>query len=656
MIGTIGLGFAISALLISLTDLAFTVMDRRTGKPQDRIFLAILLILIVNAACEIVTAVYEGTPAATAQRFLSFRVAKYLYFVTHTLLPPAFYAYVSFVAGRSVDGGLFFGHKKTPRHLLLHRILIGAVVLVELLILCNPVTHWTWSFDADGSFRREWGEYVYIYLPSVLWIIASFILVMRSWNILSKNRKQAISVCFVMVLVGIGIQMIFPTARIEVLLETLGFTGVLLFIENDDDLRNVTLDIYNASTFTMDLNAALYYKTPLHAVIVRDICIDRKNDMIAPERVHRSVMRRAIADYLATLVPRHHIYDLGHGRFAVKVFGGDDAKAHDLAETILSRFNDPWEIDGDTVGLDARIMVIAIPERAASAHDVRYIAECQIPPDVEKPLLEGSDLDWIVRHAAVEEAVSHGIEKGSFEVYYQPTYNIDRTLHGAEALLRMHDETLGSIYPDEFIPVAEQLGLIDSLDDLVLREVCRFLATGIPQRFGMDCINVNLSVLECMKEGFAEHVSGIVEDAGIRKRFINFEITESVAANDYRHLANVIDRLRQQGFLFSIDDYGTGYSNMTSLFSLGADIIKIDKSLLWNAEKSELGMTLLKTSIDMVHDMKKLALMEGVETEEQLAVLERLHCDYLQGYFFAKPLTQEQLIALLEGQTVTAQA
>ena len=256
----------------------------------------------------------------------------------------------------------------------------------------------------------------------------------------------------------------------------------------------------------------------------------------------------------------------------------------------------------------------------------------------------------------MEEAVSHGIEKGSFEVYYQPTYNIDRTLHGAEALLRMHDETLGSIYPDEFIPVAEQLGLIDSLDDLVLREVCRFLATGIPQRFGMDCINVNLSVLECMKEGFAEHVSGIVEDAGIRKRFINFEITESVAANDYRHLANVIDRLRQQGFLFSIDDYGTGYSNMTSLFSLGADIIKIDKSLLWNAEKSELGMTLLKTSIDMVHDMKKLALMEGVETEEQLAVLERLHCDYLQGYFFAKPLSQEQLIALLEEQAVTAQA
>lgn len=94
---------------------------------------------------------------------------------------------------------------------------------------------------------------------------------------------------------------------------------------------------------------------------------------------------------------------------------------------------------------------------------------------------------------------------------------------------------------------------------------------------------------------------------------INFEITESVAAKDYTHLAEVIDRLKQQGFHFSIDDYGTGYSNMTSLFSLGVDIIKLDKSILWNAEKSELGMTLLVTLIEMVHKMERKSLMEGGE-------------------------------------------
>ena len=151
-----------------------------------------------------------------------------------------------------------------------------------------------------------------------------------------------------------------------------------------------------------------------------------------------------------------------------------------------------------------------------------------------------------------------------------------------------------------------------------------------------------------MKEGFAEYVSGVVEAEGIRKKMINFEITESVAAKDYDHLADVIEQLKHEGFKFSIDDYGTGYSNMSSLFSLGADIIKIDKSILWNAEKSELGMTLLKTSIDMVHKMQKKALMEGVETEQQIEILKKLGCEYLQGYYFSKPLPKNEFIRLIE--------
>ena len=110
----------------------------------------------------------------------------------------------------------------------------------------------------------------------------------------------------------------------------------------------------------------------------------------------------------------------------------------------------------------------------------------------------------------------------------------------------------------------------------------------------------------------------------VQSAAFTFAITESVAAKDYDHLADVIEQLKREGFKFSIDDYGTGYSNMSSLFSLGADIIKIDKSILWNAEKSELGMTLLKTSIDMVHKMQKKALMEGVETEQQIEILKKL--------------------------------
>ena len=208
----------------------------------------------------------------------------------------------------------------------------------------------------------------------------------------------------------------------------------------------------------------------------------------------------------------------------------------------------------------------------------------------------------------------------------------------------MHDKTLGNLYPDEFIPIAEQSGLIDDIDEFVLEEVCKFLQTGVPQKNGIDNINVNLSVLQCMRPGFVESINRIVNRYGIDKKLINYEITESIAASDYDTLSHVIRKLRNEGFLFSMDDYGTGFSNVSNIFSLNFDVIKIDKSLLWDSEKSELGMVILESTIRMIQQMHKKILVEGVETEAQIELLKKLNVDYLQGFYFSKPIPKSQFI------------
>lgn len=644
----LGCGVALAAMLICLTDLIFTLMDRHVGKPQNRVYITILIVLAINSLCEIVNTWAVARMDTSGSAVLIFRISQYVYFLSHTFLAPTFFFYISFVVGRSIGGKISRKYSGSTANYLLDVIPLVIVSLSELCLALNPLTHWCWYYDDTGQFHRGLGEYIIVYGMSALWILASFVLVMRSWNILSKNRKTSIAICFMLVEVGVITQLLSPTMRVEVLMEALGFTGVMLFIENEDDRKNVELGVYNAAAFSLDLSATLQNKLPAWILIVREIRFDKTANTLVSGRVDRDVINLAVANYLAEQHPRRFLYSIGRGRFAVCVYGASTEHVHQLADTIAERFNRPWKLEGMDVYLTGRIMLVQIPERAATIKELTYIAECPIPEHIQERILEGNALDWIVHHAAVEAAVTRGLADGSFEVYYQPTYHIDKTLHGAEALLRMHDRELGTIYPDEFIPIAEQLGLIDELDEFVLREVCKFIMTGIPQKFGMDCINVNLSVLECMKEGFAEHVSAIVERAGIRKRLINFEITESVASKDYGHLSGVIDRLKKEGFLFSIDDYGTGYSNMTALFSLGADVIKIDKSVLWNAEKSALGMTLLKTSIDMVHEMQKKSLMEGVETEEHIRILRQLGCNYLQGYYFSKPLPKDELIQYLE--------
>ena len=150
------------------------------------------------------------------------------------------------------------------------------------------------------------------------------------------------------------------------------------------------------------------------------------------------------------------------------------------------------------------------------------------------------------------------------------------------------------------------------------------MQSGEPTRLGMECINVNLSVVQCMQDKFVERIRGIVDSYGISKSLINFEITESVSASDYELLSKVITSLKENGFQFSMDDYGTGYSNMHSLFSLSFDIVKIDKSILWDAENSELGEIILESCIHMIKQMKRKILVEGVETKKHVEKLKKL--------------------------------
>jgi len=643
----ISLGLSIAGLLVCMSDLLFTMMDRRFGKPQNKIYIFMLILLSVNAECGIVAFLSEKNKLVSDAAFHTLAVSRYIYFLTHSLLAPLFFFYISFVIGRSISWKVRYAqYKHTPTFVF--DVLMGAALLaMMLMVIFNPLLHWTWIFDESRNFRRLWGE-MFIYIQSALWLTASFVLVMRSWNILSKNRKKSLASCYFLVMTGILIQLFFSQFYIEVLMEALGFTGVLLFVENEDDRRDVEIDVYNPAAFSLDMSASLKNNIPVKLIIIRDIKFNRTANLMLYGKVNGNSLLRQVADYLSTKVKKYDIYHISHRAFAMTLYDQSEETVKQIAEEIAERFQKPWNMNQTDIFLKSSVMIIDFPERAGSVADVLYIAECPIPEKYQKPVMQGNDLDWIIRYAAVESAVTRGLKEGSFEVYYQPTYYINKHPYGAEALLRMHDHELGNIYPDEFIPIAEKLGLIDEIDDFVLKQVCRLLATGVPQKYGIGHINVNLSVLECMKDGFAEHIIKIVEASGVDKHHISFEITESVAAKDYRHLEEVIEKLKTVGFMFYIDDFGTGYSNINALFSLDADVIKIDKSVLWGAEKSERGMVLLESTIKMVRDMHKKTLAEGVETENQIQILRTLGCDYLQGYYFSKPVSEENFLAIIK--------
>lgn len=627
------LGVGLSTLLLCIFDLIYTFIQKRTDKLQNRLFIVILCILAINSLTGIISAVYGANPTLHANRDLFLYASRYAYFATHTALCPLFFYYASNVS--------FASTRLTNRKIFLLSL---PFFITELMAITNPFTHVVYWLDEKMEFHRAWGELL-IYLAALFYFILGMIVVLKTWNFISRKRRTALIFLFILVASGVLVQLLIKDLKVEVLAEAIGFTGVMMSVENEDDRIDIGMGFYNRTALTLDIGGCLSNERKLKLLIIRIHNSDLVNRLVGNGETN--TISDILSDYLTSVVPRYYIYVPEKDTFVITLYRRAVADADTVAERISTRFDNPWDYGEYSIQLNATVILADIPSQIKTTAELSYMIDSPAPNSEGKRVLKGDDLKFIMRRHAVEAALSRGFAESSYEVYYQPTFHIDRKLHGAEALIRMHDAQLGNLYPDEFIPIAEQNGLIDDIDEFVLDEVCRFLKSGIPEAHGIDNINVNLSVLQCMRPGFVETINRIVENHGVKKSLINFEITESIDASDHNTLSHVIQRLRQAGFLFSMDDYGTGYSNVSNIFSLNFDVIKIDKSLLWSAEKSAMGMVILENTIRMIQQMKKSILVEGVETEKQIQLLEKLKVNYLQGFYFSKPIPKKDFIAYI---------
>ncbi|MBQ9632648.1 MAG: EAL domain-containing protein, partial [Lachnospiraceae bacterium] len=245
----------------------------------------------------------------------------------------------------------------------------------------------------------------------------------------------------------------------------------------------------------------------------------------------------------------------------------------------------------------------------------------------------------------VEQAIRRAIDNRSFKIHYQPIWDSGTGLiHSAEALIRLIDDELGFISPEEFIRIAEHNGTIITIGEIVFEEVCRFIRDRDLDSLGMEFIEVNLSAVQCMQKDLPRYIIGTIKDYGVDGSQINLEVTESFAVQSEELLRHSMEEMRKEGITFSMDDFGTGYSNLQKVFSMGYDIVKIDKSILWAADEDFSARVLLESTIQMIKDMDRRIVVEGVETAEHRDMLKSLGVDFCQGFFFSRALAEEEFV------------
>ena len=479
----------------------------------------------------------------------------------------------------------------------------GAVCIISVLItLSSPLTHAVFSMDEAGYHKG--------FMYNILYICFAFYLVLALWYIFRYRSRLSVYELLsllgyhVVLLAGNIARFMFPTVLIMNLFCLMAIIVIYLSFENPDLYLSM-----KGAAFNLDaLIAVLNEKS--HSV---------------PCQASVTALRNAEERRQRIFLP-----------FCIETM---DCAA--MCEEINERFRHPWIADDTELYLSVAFVQSGSNYMEHSTDRIVSTllaaldnAGQSVVPAGDQPVAEA--IQSIDEQMDIKKALEKALEEYRVEVFLQPLIDSKSgKVIAAEALARIRDENNNLIPPGLFIPIAEKNGHINDLGEQVFIRVCRFIRDNNLDALGLSWINVNLSPIQCMSNGLAANFSRILKEYNIPASRIHLEITEQSMV-DYSLIKTQIDGLSSSGFRLSLDDYGSGYSNLTRVKRYPFENIKIDMEIVWDYFNAR--DHLLPTLIHAFKEMNFTITAEGIENREMADEFRRIGCDYLQGYYYSKPL------------------
>ena len=363
------------------------------------------------------------------------------------------------------------------------------------------------------------------------------------------------------------------------------------------------------------------------------------------------VLLQQIAAGLQSIVGlRGRCYRMGGDEFVAIVMPDMFSELERIANKVKDMFNKPWYLMETEYFCTMSMGIAVFPDDSRDVHEIIRLADIAMYESKKNgkngyTFYDNCSKLNTARRLDIEnnmrQAVTAGIEE--FVVFYQPVVDI-RTgeCSSCEALVRWDSKALGFMGPGDFIPLAEYLGLITSIGDYVLEEACRQCRYWNEHGIQDFHINVNLSVVQLLQKDVVDTVARILKRTGVKPENIVLEITESFAINDMDRVLEIIKGIKKLGPRIALDDFGTGYSSLNYIKQLPLDIIKVDKTFIDDIVEDEYAQAFIKLIVELSDTIDTSIIVEGVENENQLDILKGLGVDYIQGFYYGKPVPAKE--------------
>ena len=519
-----------------------------------------------------------------------------------------------------------------------------------ILIFTTPLTKGIFYFDANLVYHHGI-LYNLLYVLSLFYLVLCVLIIIRDHIFLSKSQILTIIFYTIAMFVTVYLQSVFPKLLIINFISAISLLLTYLSLENPANYTDKEMGIFNRRAFLIIANQKINSGKSIRIIGFQIAGLKYLNETIGLQR--KSQLLQNISDLLIVACGNNPLYRLSESKVAV-IINDDEKKEKHIIDRIKIAFAEPFRVDDFSLSMGVRITTLVCPEQAKDVDNAIDLIENMLQNLAEKENgttapADKDLLEKISREHTIAVILKTALKNKEFFVVYQPIYCVEKNEYTtAEALVRLKHKDFGFIRPDEFIPIAERCGLILEIGEFVFNSVCEFILHEKIWEKGIEYIHVNLSVIQCMQEKLHQQLFKIMDSCGLDYKYINLEVTETSAIASSEILKSNMTKLIEKNVNFSLDDFGTGFSNMSTLVEYPFHTIKLDKSIIDSAFRDEKARIILLNTIKMVKELKMQIVAEGVETEEQAHDLKEMGCDYIQGFFYSKPIGQEEFLELLK--------
>jgi EAL domain-containing protein (putative c-di-GMP-specific phosphodiesterase class I)/GGDEF domain-containing protein len=522
------------------------------------------------------------------------------------------------------------------------------VCAAGFLIITTPLTKAIIYFTQDGQYKIG-STFDILTAIGFIYLIMVVVYGISKRKTLRTEQTITIILYTICTIAALVITNIWTKQLVSLFSASLTVLITYLSLDNPSEYKDPIMDIYNKKAFMFTTSEYFNSRKKFTVLGIHIEGITFLNETLGYNNFNRVLV--TIARKICGICGKNNVYRLSGSKLAI-IIHKDDKNKDDKYLELQLLFSQSLKVTGIEVSPKVKMATFECPEAADNfvklndmIFDTLNSNETETGKiiDGNKQMLEKSRREYQLVHI-----LKQSLSSNQFEVFYQPIYSVKKKkFTTAEALIRLTNEELGFVSPDEFIPIAERNGLILLIGEFVFRSVCKFILNNKLWEKGIEYIHVNLSAIQCMQEKLHEQLLSIMDYYGLDYKYIELEVTETAAIASSDTLLKNMKQLMEKNMNFALDDYGMGYSNTSSILQYPFHTIKLDKSIVWSAVKNEKARKLLQHTIAMFRDMGIELVAEGVETSEMAVMLMKMKCDYLQGFLYSKPVKAKEFLELL---------